>query len=213
MLQAMTTGGNTLKARSLLRSQGADYAWITVKDHRAVLLRGDTFIGVAAALTRTEFAVLLLPGVTLLRSRKADTGVGEALFAEVQILREKLVLTVNVEWRDVSLTPPQWREAFADDMAVEMASEAFVEKLQFLDIPREFRDLPDRVARRYVHRDSSSRLFQDVWLGVGQVTFEVMASVDHPGTPSHRSLDVIVEQAEAFVDRDILRSWSGIDPQ
>lgn len=94
-----------------------------------------------------------------------------------------------------------------------MASEAFREKLQFLDIPKAFRELPDRVARRYVHRDSTSRLFQDVWLGVAQVTFEVMASVDNPGTPSHRSLDLLVEQAEAFVDRDILRSWSGIEPQ
>ena len=213
MLKAMANGGNTFKARSLLKSQGADYSLITVQGHRAALLRGDTFIGVAAAITRTEFAVLLLPGVTLLRTRKADTSVGEVLFAEVQVLREKLMLTVNVEWRDVSVTPQQWREAFADDLAVEMASEAFREKLQFLDIPPAYRDLPDRVARRYVHRDSSSRLFQDVWLGVGQVTFEVMASVDHPGTPSHRSLDVIVEQAEAFVDRDILRSWSGIDPQ
>jgi hypothetical protein len=209
----MTTGGNTLKARSLLQSQGTDYAWITLKDHRALLVRGDTFIGVAAALTRTEFAVLLLPGVTLLRSRKADTGVGEAVFAEVQILREKLVLTINIEWRDASLTPSQWREAFADDMAAEMTSEAFVEKLQFLDIPEPFRDLPDRVARRYVHRGSTSRLFQDMWLGVAQITFEVMASAGNPGTPAHRGLDALVEQAEAFVDRDILRSWSGLEPQ
>ncbi|HEX8704141.1 MAG TPA: hypothetical protein VF815_35240 [Myxococcaceae bacterium] len=209
----MANGANTFKARSLLKSEGADYTLITVKEHRAALLRGDTFLGVAAAISRTEFAVLLLPGVTLLRTRKADTHVGEALFAEVQILREKLVLTVNVEWRDVSLTSQQWREAFADDMAIEMESEAFREKLQFLDIPPAFRELPDRVARRYVHRDSTSRLFQDVWLGVAQVNFEVMASVDNPGTPSHRSLDVLVEQAEAFVDRDILRSWTGIEPQ
>ncbi len=209
----MPTGGNTLKARSLLKSQGADYAHITVQGHRAVLLRGDTFIGVAAALTRTEFAVLLLPGVTVLRTRKADTEVGEALFAEVQILRDKLMLTVNVEWRDVSLTPPQWREAFADDMAVEMESEAFSEKLQFLDIPEAFRNLPDRVARRYVHRDNPSRLFQDVWLGAAQINFEVMASVDNTGTPPHRSLELLVEQAEVFVDRDIVRAWSGIEPQ
>jgi hypothetical protein len=198
----MTTGANTLKARSLLKSPGVDYALITVKEHRAVLLRADTFIGVAAALSRTDFAVLLLPGVQLLRTRKADTGVGEALFAEVQILRDKLVLTVNVEWRDVSVTPQQWREAFADDMAVEMESEAFSEKLQFLDIPKEYRNLPDRVARRYVHRDSTSRLFQEVWLGVAQINFEVMASIDNSGTPVQRSLD-----------RDILRSWSGFEPQ
>ncbi len=213
MLKTMTTGGNTFRARSLLKSQGADYALITVQGHRAVVLRGDSFIGVAAALTRTEFAVLLLPGVTILRTRKADTGVGEALFAEVQILRDKLVLTVNIEWRDVSVTPQQWREAFAEDMATEMQSEAFSEKLRFLDIPEAFHHLPDRVARRYVQRANPSRLFQDVWLGVAQVNFEVMASVDNPGTPSQRSLDVLVEQAEAFVDRDILRSWSGIDPQ
>jgi len=209
----MTTGANTLKARSLLKSPGVDYALITVKEHRAVLLRADTFIGVAAALSRTDFAVLLLPGVQLLRTRKADTGVGEALFAEVQILRDKLVLTVNVEWRDVSVTPQQWREAFADDMAVEMESEAFSEKLQFLDIPKEYRNLPDRVARRYVHRDSTSRLFQEVWLGVAQINFEVMASIDNSGTPVQRSLDLLIEQAEAFVDRDILRSWSGFEPQ
>jgi hypothetical protein len=209
----MTTGANTLKARSLLKSPGVDYALITVKEHRAVLLRADTFIGVAAALSRTDFAVLLLPGVQLLRTRKADTGVGEALFAEVQILRDKLVLTVNVEWRDVSVTPQQWREAFADDMAVEMESEAFSEKLQFLDIPKEYRQLPDRVARRYVHRDSTSRLFQEVWLGVAQINFEVMASIDNSGTPVQRSLDLLIEQAEAFVDRDILRSWSGFEPQ
>jgi hypothetical protein len=209
----MPTDGNTFKARSLLKSQGADSTVITLKGHRAVLLHGDTFIGVAAALTRTEFAVLLLPGVTLLRTRKADTSVGEALFAEVRILREKLVLTVNAEWRDVSLTPQQWRETFAEDMAVEMASEAFREKLQFLDIPKPFRHLPDRVARRYIHRDSTSRLFQDVWLGVAQLHFEVMASVDNSGAPSHRGLDLLVEQPEVFVDRDILRSWSGIEPQ
>ena len=209
----MTTGANTLKARSLLKSKGVDYALITLHDRRAVLLRADTFIGVAAALSRTEFAVLLLPGVQLLRTRKADTGVGEALFAEVQILRDKLVLTVNVEWRDVSVPPQQWREAFAEDMAVEMESEAFSEKLQFLDIPKAYRDLPDRVARRYVHRDSTSRLFQDVWLGVAQINFEVMASIDNPGTPVHPSLDVLIEQAEVFVDRDIMRSWSGIEPQ
>ena len=209
----MTTGANTLKARSLLKSPGVDYALITVKERRAVLLRADTFIGVAAALSRTDFAVLLLPGVQLLRTRKADTGVGEALFAEVQILRDKLVLTVNVEWRDVSVTPQQWREAFADDMAVERESEAFSEKLQFLDIPKAYRDLPDRVARRYVHRDSTSRLFQEVWLGVAQINFEVMASIDNTGTPVHRSLDLLIEQAEAFVDRDILRSWSGMEPQ
>lgn len=209
----MTTGANTLRARSLLKSPGVDCALITVKEHRALLLRADTFIGVAAALNRTDFAVLLLPGVELLRTRKADTGVGEALFAEVRILRDKLVLTVNVEWRDVSVSPRQWREAFAEDMAAEMESEAFSEKLQFLDIPKAHRDLPDRVARRYVHRGSTSRLFQDVWLGVAQVHFEVMASIDNPGTPVHPSLDLLVEQAEAFVDRDILRSWSGIQPQ
>jgi hypothetical protein len=209
----MPTAGNTVNTRSLLTSKGLSYAVEIVQGHRTVLLQGDSFIGVAAALTRTGYAVLLLPGVTLVRSRKADTGVGEALFAEVQILRDKLVLTINVEWRDVSITPQQWREAFADDMAVEMESEAFSEKLRFLDIPKAFEHLPDRVARRYVHRDSSSRLFQDLWLGVAQITFEVMASVDNPGTPSHRSLDLLVEQAEIFVDRDILRSWSGIEPQ
>jgi hypothetical protein len=209
----MTTGGNTLKARSLLTGKGVNCTLETVQGHRTVLLRGDTFIGVAAALTRTEYAVLLLPGVTMVRSRKADTDVGEALFCEVQVLRDKLMLTINVEWRDVSLTPQQWREAFADDMAVEIESEAFREKLEFLDIPQAFQNLPDRVARRYIQRENPARLFQDVWLGVAQLTFEVMASVDNSGSPPHRGLDQLVEQAEAFVDRDILRTWSGIEPQ
>jgi hypothetical protein len=209
----MTTGGNTLKARSLLTSKGVSYALETVQGHRTVILLGDTFIGLAVALTRTEYAVLLLPGVTMVRSRKADTGVGEALFAEVQVLHDKLVLTINIEWRDVSITPQQWREAFADDMAVEMESEAFREKLEFLDIPPAFQHLPDPVARRYIHRENPARLFQDLWLGVAQITFEVMASVDNSGAPPHRSLDQLVEQAEVFVDRDILRIWSGIEPQ
>jgi hypothetical protein len=139
--------------------------------------------------------------------------VGEALFCEVQVLREKLVLTINLEWRDVSLTPQQWRAAFAEDMAVETESEAFREKLEFLDVPPEFQNLPDRVARRYIQRANPSRLFQDVWLGVAQLTFEVMASVDNSGAPPHRSLDQLVEQAEVFLDRDILRTWSGVEPQ
>jgi hypothetical protein len=98
-------------------------------------------------------------------------------------------------------------------MAVEIESEAFREKLEFLDIPQAFQNLPDRVARRYIQRENPARLFQDVWLGVAQLTFEVMASVDNSGSPPHRGLDQLVEQAEAFVDRDILRTWSGIEPQ
>jgi hypothetical protein len=209
----MTATRNTLRVQALLTSQSLSYAPATVQGHRVVLLRGDSFIGVAAAVRGTEYVVLLLPGVTLVREHAADTGVGEALFCAAQVHRTPMVLNVNVEWREVSATPQQWRDGFADDMEAERQSEVFREKLEFLGVPAALSHLPDRVARRYVQKTTPSRLFQEVWLGASQVTFEIMASVDKPGEPALRSLEQLAEQAEVFVDREIIGSWPSLQPQ
>ena len=216
----MAISGNALRARSLFEDGRAEYALITVRDQRAVLLRGEGFLGVAAALAPApaiepvapaEFAVLLLPEVSLLRLRPTDPSVGEALFADVQVLHDALVLTVNVDWRDVCLTPEQWRTRFASDLAGE--KDALPGQLELLDVPAALRDLPDRVTRRHLQRAKPAQLFQDVWLGTANVNFEVMASLEGPAAAPHQSLDVLAGQALAFVDREVLRSVAGIEPR
>ncbi|MFY0567981.1 hypothetical protein ACN28E_29690 [Archangium lansingense] len=208
----MTTAGNIMRSRALLTSESLRYTPGSVLGHRIVSLRGDGFIGVAAATSASEYVVLLLPGVTLLRERKPDTSVGEAVFCEAQVQRSTLVLTINVAWRESPATPQQWRDTFAEDLEIERKSAAFREKLEFVDVPEAFRDLPDRVVRRYAPRSNLLRLFQDVWLGASRVNFEIMASVDRPEDTAPRGLDPIVEQAEVFVDRDLIHTWPGLEP-
>jgi hypothetical protein len=209
----MTTAGNIMRSRALLVSESLRYTPGRVQGHRVVSLRGDGFIGVAAAQSASEYVVLLLPGVTLLRERKPDTSVGEALFCEAQVQRGTVVLTINVAWRESAATPQQWRDTFADDLDFERQSAAFRDKLEFVDVPEAFRLLPDRVVRRYVPKSNPARLFQDVWLGASRINFEVMASVDNPNEATPRGLDPLIEQAEVFVDRDLIHSWPGIGPE
>ncbi|HYO71815.1 MAG TPA: hypothetical protein VEU33_37635 [Archangium sp.] len=207
----MTTAGNIMRSRALLVSESLRYTPGNVQGHRVVSMRGDGFIGVAAALSASEYVVLLLPGVTLLRERKPDTSVGEALFCEAQVQRSTVVLTINVAWRESAATPQQWRDTFADDLDLEKQSDAFRDKLEFVDVPEAFRDLPDRVVRRYVPKSNPARLFQDVWLGVSRINFEIMTSVDNPNEAAPRGLEPLIEQAEVFVDRDLIRSWPGVE--
>ncbi|REG37600.1 hypothetical protein ATI61_101587 [Archangium gephyra] len=207
----MTTAGNIMRSRALLVSESLRYTPGHVQGHRVVSMRGEGFIGVAAALSASEYVVLLLPGVTLLRERKPDTSVGEALFCEAQVQRSTVVLTINVAWRESAATPQQWRDAFADDLDLEKESDAFRDKLEFVDVPEAFRHLPDRVVRRYVPKSNPARLFQDVWLGASRINFEVMASVDNPNEAAPRGLEPLIEQAEVFVDRDLIRSWPGVE--
>jgi hypothetical protein len=207
----MTTAGNIMRSRALLTSESLRYTPGSVQGHRIVSLRGEGFIGVAAATSASEYVVLLLPGVTLLRERRADTSVGEALFCEAQVHRGTVVLTINISWREAPATPQQWRDTFAEDLEVERQSAAFRDKLEFVDVPEAFRELPDRVVRRYVPKSNPLRLFQDIWLGASRVNFEIMASVDRPEDTAPRGLDPLVEQAEVFVDRDLIRTWSGLE--
>jgi hypothetical protein len=207
----MTTAGNIMRSRALLVSESLHYTPGNVQGHRVVSMRGEGFIGVAAALSSSEYVVLLLPGVTLLRERKPDTSVGEALFCEAQVQRSTVVLTINVAWRELAATPQQWRDTFADDLDLEKESDAFRDKLEFVDVPEVFRHLPDRVVRRYVPKSNPARLFQDVWLGASRINFELMASVDNPNEAAPRGLEPLIEQAEVFVDRDLIRSWPGVE--
>lgn len=207
----MTTAGNIMRSGALLVSESLRYTPGSVQGHRVVTMRGDGFIGVAAALNASEYVVLLLPGVTLVRERKPDTSVGEALFCEAQAQRGTVVLTINVAWRESAATPQQWRDTFADDLDLEKESAAFRDKLEFVDVPEAFRHLPDRVVRRYVPKSNPARLFQDVWLGASRINFEVMASVDNPNESAPRGLDPLIEQAEVFVDRDLIHSWPGVE--
>lgn len=208
----MTTAGNIMRSRALLTSESLRYTPGNVLGHHVVSLRGDGFIGVAAATSASEYVVLLLPGITLLRERKPDTSVGEALFCEAQVQRSTLVLSINIAWRESPATPQQWRDTFAEDLDLEMKSAAFRDKLEFVDVPEAFRQLPDRVVRRYVPKANPLRLFQDVWLGASRINFEIMASVDRPEDTAPRGLDPLVEQAEVFVDRDLLRTLPGLEP-
>ena len=121
----MTTAGNIMRSRALLTSEGLRYTAESVLGHRVVSLRGEGFIGVAAATNASEYVVLLLPGVTLLRERKPDTSVGEAVFCEAQVQRSTLVLSINIAWRESPATPQQWRDTFAEDLELEMRSAAF----------------------------------------------------------------------------------------
>lgn len=207
----MTTAGNIMRSRALLVSESLRYTSGTVQGHRVVSMWGDGFIGVAAALNASEYIVLLLPGVTLLRERRPDTSVGEALFCEAQVQRGTVVLTINVAWRESAATPQQWRDSFAEDLDLERQSAVFRDKLEFVDVPEVFQRLPDRVVRRYVPKSNPARLFQDVWLGVSRINFEVMASVDNPNESAPRGLDPLIEQAEVFVDRELIRSWPGVE--
>jgi hypothetical protein len=208
----MTGTRNTLRVQELLHGK-LSYAPETVQGNHVVLLRGDTLIGVAAAVKGPEYVVLLLPGVAMSRALEADTSEGEALFCAAQLHRTPVLLNINVEWREVSATPQQWRASFVDDMQVERESEVFRENLEFVELPAALERLPDRLARRYFQKKNPSRLFQDVWLGASQVNFEVVVSVDQPGEAALRSLEVLAEQAEIFVDREIISSWSGLQPQ
>jgi hypothetical protein len=207
----MTTAGNIMRSRALLVSESLRYTPGSVQGHRVVTMRGDGFIGVAAALSASEYVVLLLPGVTLLRERKPDTSVGEALFCEAQVQRSTVVLTINVAWRESAATPQQWRDTFADDLDLERQSDAFRDKLEFVDVPEAFTHLPDRVVRRYVPKSNPARLFQDVWLGASRINFELMASIDMPQESAARGLEPLIENAEVFVDRDLIRAWPGVE--
>lgn len=209
----MTTAGNIMRSRALLMSEGLRYTAERVLGHRVVSLRGEGFIGVAAATSASEYVVLLLPGVTLLRERKPDTSVGEAVFCEAQVQRSTLVLSINIAWRESPATPQQWRDTFAEDLELEKQSAAFRDKLEFVDLPEAYRHLPDRVVRRYVPKANPARLFQDVWLGASRINFEIMASVDRPNEAAPRGLDPLIEQADVFVERDLIHTWPGIRPE
>ncbi len=209
--RAMTTAGNIMRSRALLTSENLRYTPGSVQGHRIVSLRGEGFIGVAAATSASEYVVLLLPGVTLLRERRADTSVGEVLFCEAQVHRGTVVLTINIAWSESPATPQQWRDTFAEDLEVERQSAALRDKLEFVDVPEAFQHLPDRVVRRYVPKSNPARLFQDVWLGASRINFEIMASVDNPNEAAPRGLDPLIEQAEVFVERDLIRSWPGVE--
>lgn len=208
----MTTAGNIMRSRALLTSESLRYTPGSMLGHRVVSLRGDGFIGVAAGTSASEYVVLLLPGVTLLREREPDTSVGEALFCEVQVQRGMLVLTINIAWRESPATPQQWRDTFAEDLEAEKKSAALRDKLEFVDVPEVYRQLPDRVVRRYVPKVNPLRLFQDVWFGASRVNFELMASVDRPEDAAPRGLEPLVEQAEVFVERDLIHTWPGLGP-